>query len=111
MLAPVMAVLSLRQRRALPGTAASQKKPPLVPFFVVAFIACAALRSAGFLPDFVILASKSLQTGLLTAAMFALGTGVRLQVLRAVGPRPFVLAAASTAWVASIALVGVMIVN
>ena len=54
-------------------------------------------------------AAGVVQTVLLTAAMFALGTGVRVATLRKVGAQPFVLAAASTAWVAGIALVGVQV--
>ena len=50
-------------------------------------------------------------TGLLTAAMFALGTGVHVSIFKKVGVRPFVLAAASTAWVAVIALTGVLLAN
>ena len=44
---------------------------------------------------------------LLAAAMFALGCGVRLGLVRQVGVRPFVLAALSTATVALVCLAGV----
>jgi len=37
--------------------------------------------------------------------------GVRLSVIRGVGARPFVLAAISTVWVATIAYVGVVLVS
>ncbi|MFC9788167.1 YeiH family protein [Rhodococcus sp. NPDC127528] len=112
MLAPVMAYLGARQRRNVDGSGkANSKQPPLVPMFVVAFIGCVALRSSGMLPDVVIAQAKVLQTALLTAAMFALGLGVRVTLLRSVGPRPFVLAAISTVWVAVVALIGVWIVS
>ncbi|BCN79913.1 YeiH family protein [Prescottella equi] len=110
MLAPVMAVIGLQQRRRSDGTTAGTR-PPLVPLFVVAFLACAALRSTGVLPDGVLSVAKVVQTALLTAAMFALGTGVHIATIRKVGPRPLALAAMSTVWVAAIALVGVLIVN
>ncbi|MFD9678373.1 YeiH family protein [Rhodococcus sp. NPDC059969] len=109
MLAPVMAFLSIRQRTMADNTAA--KRPPLIPLFVVAFIGCMGLRSTGILPDELLGLAKTAQTILLAAAMFALGLGVRLSVIRGVGARPFVLAAISTVWVATIAYVGVVLVS
>ena len=52
-----------------------------------------------------------LQTGLLAAAMFALGTGVKVRNLLQVGPRPLALAGLSTVLVAAIALGGVILVS
>ncbi len=54
--------------------------------------------------------AQEAQTALLTAAMFALGIGVRISLLRSVGSRPFVLATLSTVWVATIALAGSLLV-
>jgi len=108
MLAPVIAVVSIRQRR-MTDQAANIKRPPLVPLFVVAFLACAALRTTGILPSGILAGAKLTQTAFLTAAMFALGTGVNIAALRKVGMRPFVLAAISTVWVAGIALTGVLL--
>ncbi len=110
MLAPVMAVLSVRARR-MSADSADAKHPPLVPLFVLAFVGCAALRSTGVLPEALLGYAKLVQTGLLTAAMFALGTAVQVSTLRKVGGRPLVLAAISTVWVATIALVGVLLVG
>lgn len=111
MLAPVIAVLSVRARRMSAGPATGAKRPALVPLFVLAFVACAALRSTGMLPDVLLQQAKLVQTGLLTAAMFALGMGVHVATIKKVGGRPFVLAAISTVWVASIALAGVLLVG
>ena len=106
MLAPVMAVLSLQQRRE--GTA-DGKRPPLVPLFVLGFLAMVLLRSAAPVPAGVLELGGLLQTGLLAAAMFALGTGVRLRSLLRVGARPLALAALSTLLVATLALGGVLL--
>lgn len=106
LLAPVVTVLGLQARRrsaSVPGS----RRPALVPLFIVAFLACVLLRSSGLLAPVVLDGAGVAQTVLLTAAMFALGTGVRVATLREVGARPFVLAAASTVWVAGIALVGI----
>lgn len=110
MLAPVMAVLSVMQRRRSIEQSTTSTRPPLVPFFVVAFLVLVAIRSTGILPAGFLSAASWLQTALLTAAMFALGAGVRVATIKKVGVRPFILAAASTVWVALIALVGVVLV-
>jgi uncharacterized integral membrane protein (TIGR00698 family) len=107
MLAPVLAVISVSRRRALKGMDAGGKRPPIVPLFVVGFMAMVLLRSTGIVPASVVAAASGVQTALLAAAMFALGAGVRISMFRRVGVKPFVLAAGSTAVVTSVALVGV----
>lgn len=121
LLAPVVAVLSIRQRRlgrAAAGTAEasgeaveqrSTRLPPIVPPFVVGFLAMVLLRSFVPLPDGVVSAGGVAQTWLLAAAMFGLGCGVRVRALLRVGLRPFALAALSTLLVATIAGVGVAV--
>lgn len=106
MLAPVMAVLSMQQRR---HGAKDGKQPPLVQLFVVVFLVMVLVRSFVPIPEPALEAGSLLQTLLLAAAMFALGTGVKLSLLRKVGLRPFLLAALSTALVASVALGGVLL--
>lgn len=106
MLAPVITVLSARRRRICAG-AVGAGRPPVVPPFVIAFVACAGLGSTGWLPEPVLTGAHWVQTVLLTAAMFALGTGIRAELLARVGPRLFLLAAAATAWIAGLALLGV----
>ncbi len=104
MLAPVVTVLSIRQRR-LTGEAGS--RPPIVPLFVIGFIACAVIRSTGVLPDVVVDVGHHVQVALLTIAMSALGMGVRASVMRGVGWRPFAQALLGTILVAGVALGGV----
>ncbi|MFX4273166.1 YeiH family protein [Propionibacteriaceae bacterium Y1685] len=115
MLAPVLAVLSAR-RRAVQRTGSHEgrtegRRPPIVPLFVVGFLAAATLRTAEVLPAPVLAAGQTLQTVLLTAAMFALGCGVRINRLRRVGWRPILLAAMSTVLVSGIALGGAVTVG
>jgi uncharacterized integral membrane protein (TIGR00698 family) len=119
LLAPVLAAISLRERRLRPLARAEaadssaapgrRARPPLVPLFVVGFVALMALRTTGVVPSGVLSLAKWGETALLTIAMFALGTGVRAASLRRVGPRPFVLAAATTAWVATVSLGGILL--
>lgn len=106
MLAPVMAVLSLQQRRE---GRTDGRRPPLVPLFVLGFLAMVLLRSFVPLPEVVLEGGSLLQTALLAAAMFALGTGVKVRNLLQVGSRPLALAALSTLLVATLALGGVLL--
>lgn len=121
MLAPVLTVLGLLMRRrtaaelaangGVGGELAQSKRPPLVPFFVASFIVLVLVRSSGIVPEAVLDVAKFCGTALLTAAMFALGAGVRIATMKKVGPKPFVLAAGATVWVAAIALGGVLLVG
>lgn len=108
MLAPVMAGVSLWRRRAADGS--SGHRPPLVPLFVGGFVVAVLLRTTGTVPAGVLQGAKMTQTVLLAAAMFALGLGVRVAALRAVGPRPLLLGILSTLSVVTIAGVGVWLV-
>lgn len=108
MLAPVMAVLGVRERRR---GGADGKRTPLVPLFVLGFLAMVLLRSFVPLPGVLLDVGSVLQTTLLAAAMFALGTGVKVRKLLHVGTRPFALAALSTVLVAAIALSGVLLTH
>lgn len=105
LLAPVVAVLSVRQRRL--GHGAEGKRPPIVPIFIIGFLAMVILRSTLPLPEGVLATGNFLQTALLSAAMFGLGCGVKIRNLIRVGARPFILATASTILVAGIALGGI----
>lgn len=110
LLAPIVAVLSIRQRR-LGYTAPNGKRPPLVPVFILGFVLMVVVRSTLSLPEGVIAAGNLLQTALLSAAMFGLGCGVKIRSLIRVGATPFVLAGASTVLVAGIALAGVLLTH
>ncbi|RRD06333.1 YeiH family protein [Arachnia propionica] len=107
LLAPVIAILSLRQRRIAQRNSSRTKLPPIVPPFVLGFLAMVCLRSFVALPQPVLDLGAILQTTLLAAAMFALGCGVKIRALCRVGPRPFALAALSTVLVAGIACTGI----
>ncbi len=109
MLAPVIAVLGIMQRRSS-SRDASVKAPPLVPLFVLGFLAMVALASLEILPASVLDVAQVIQTACLAIAMFALGLGVRFSSLLTVGPKPFVLGLISTVLIAAIALGGVLLV-
>ncbi|MFD5867567.1 YeiH family protein [Corynebacterium sp. NPDC060344] len=123
MLAPVLAVVSIMERRRIRAQSGKTSKsgksgasivtgepvtlPPVMPLFVAGFLAMVVIRSTGLVPVVVIEVAGVAEQWLLGAAMFALGTGVRASLLRSVGAAPFVMAALTTIVVASIGLIGV----
>lgn len=116
MLAPVIAILSVMERRRatasdVTATASAAQLPPIVPLFVAGFLAMVVVRSFVPVPEIALDIAGVVQTLLLSAAMFALGCGVKVRALVKVGPRPFVLAALSTILVASLALTGMLLVG
>lgn len=100
MLAPVLAAVSLAQRRE--GDAAN--RGPLVPLFVVGFAAAVLLRSLGLVPAEALAVAELAQAALLSAAMFALGCSVHWRVLHRAGGRTVALAALATAVVTVLGL-------
>lgn len=107
LLAPVIAALA---RRGDGAARAGATRPPLVPWFVVAFLAAVLVRSLGVLPVPVLQAARPVQVVCLTAAMFALGTGVRGRLLARMGARTAVLAVAVTLVVAGLGLAGAVLI-
>jgi uncharacterized integral membrane protein (TIGR00698 family) len=103
MLAPVAAALSWRLRRS--GSSAV-KRPPIVPLFVLGFVALVAVRSLIPVPAEALGAAQSVQTFLLATAMLALGAGVRIRSLVRRGGRTLALAACSTLVVGAVGLAG-----
>lgn len=108
LLAPAMAALGWRQRRQRQATKSETKVkiPPVVPLWVALFLAMVALRSTNILPAVVLTDAKYIQTLLLAAAMFALGTGVKLSLFRRVGGATLWCGAVSTGIVATVGLLG-----
>ncbi|MFT4295715.1 MAG: putative sulfate exporter family transporter [Micropruina sp.] len=101
LLAPVLAVISFGQRESSGGVRGGQ---PVVPLFVAGFVAAVGLRSLGVLPAPVLQLAGLLQTGLLAAAMFALGTSLHASVLRRAGLKPILLGLIATVVVALLGL-------
>ena len=102
MLAPVLATLSWRNRRQ--ASAAVASRPPVVPLFVVVFIALAVLGSAVNLPPLVLALAKMVQVLALASAMFALGCGVHASALRTLRRQEVMLGIMAAAIVAVLAL-------
>ncbi len=109
MLAPMVAMVSfLARRRSQINQDSGGRRPSLVPLFVLGFLAMIVVRSTGVLPQEVLDVFKVITTAMLAAALFGLGTAVRVRVLLATGPRALVLGAVSTVTIAAVAYVGVL---
>ncbi|NEA28241.1 YeiH family protein [Actinomadura bangladeshensis] len=102
LLAPMVAGMGVVERRA--GGAAGGRRPPIVPLFVAGFLVMLLLRSAGAVPVPVLAGAKEVSTVLLAAAMFGLGTSVRVRSLLRTGRRGLLLGLLSTALVGAISL-------
>jgi uncharacterized integral membrane protein (TIGR00698 family) len=112
LLAPIVLILSIRHRRYLTSqgeSATNSEKVPLIPFFVLGFIAVAIVQNTVNLPvrlhDDIVLTSKLL----LGAGLVSLGSSVRWRAIRAIGARPMVMGLMAWVIVGSVALAAVQI--
>lgn len=70
------------------------------PWFAVFFLVCIGINSLGIIPKPVVDNINTLDTFMLTMAMCALGMETSLEKVRAVGPKPFLLAGLLSLWLA-----------
>ncbi|WP_255354467.1 YeiH family protein [Angustibacter sp. Root456] len=110
LLAPLIAGYSIIKRRRGVRTV-SDKRPPVVPLFVVGFVAMVALRSTGLLSPSVLSALKIVTTLLLAGALFGLGTSVHMGSLIRTGGRAIALGAVSTLVAAGISLLCITVLT
>jgi uncharacterized integral membrane protein (TIGR00698 family) len=107
LLAPVVATVSVHRRVTDPERASGARRPPVVPLFVLGFLACAVLRTTGLIPAEVLSLISHLQVGALGIALFGMGAAVQLSTLfRRSGP-VLVVAAVSTVFIAGVSLGGI----
>nr|WP_281381963.1 putative sulfate exporter family transporter [Nocardiopsis mwathae] len=113
LLAPLIVAVNLWRRYAEPSAsaaAATGKRPPIVPLFVIGFLAAVAVGSTGAVPAPVMGPVGVLQTVLLSAGLFAMGTGVRLTALARSSGRSIALGALSTLLILGVTYVGLVLV-
>jgi uncharacterized integral membrane protein (TIGR00698 family) len=111
LLAPVVAAVSVRRRLASGDADPGGKRPPVVPLFVLGFVACVAVRSTGTVPAGALEVISQVQVAALAAALFGMGAGVRLRSLLRGGGPVLAVAAASTVFIAGLALAGVLLLG
>ncbi|UQI43476.1 putative sulfate exporter family transporter [Streptomyces sp. HU2014] len=110
LLAPLVAAVavSVRNRRRGPAKA-SGKRPPLVPLFVLGFLAMVAVRTTGWLPGGALDLAGHAQELLLAAALFGLGSAVHLPSLARTGGRVAALGLCSWVVIAGASYGGVLL--
>jgi uncharacterized integral membrane protein (TIGR00698 family) len=113
LLAPLVAGISLSRHRKSGGARGDNagRRPPLLPLFVGGFLVSIAVASTGLLPASVLDAAKTLQGVLLAAALFGLGTGINLPLLRRTGGRALILGLLSWLLVAVVSYTGVRLIT
>lgn len=82
-----------------------------IPLFVLGFLGAVLVRSTGLLPGGLLSIAETMSNIMLTAAMFALGTGVDLRRLVSTGARALALGAISTAIAIAVSLAGVLLLT
>jgi uncharacterized integral membrane protein (TIGR00698 family) len=85
MLGPIVLGLSVARRKGGAATGATVPIGRLVPWFIVGFLALAAVRATGVVPESVVEAARVVSGALTIVAMAALGLGVDVRVLGRVG--------------------------
>jgi Predicted membrane protein len=108
LLAPMVAVVSLLRRRGS-RSVAIQKRPPIIPLFVVGFIIMIGVATTGLIPEAALGLIKVLQQFLLTSAMFALGLGVHIKSLIHLGFRPVLLSFLATLTICGVVGCGILL--
>ena len=116
LLAPLVMAVSLRRRHtatvaANNGDARVEERPPILPLFVVGFLAAIVLRSTGALSADTLGNIASLEKIVLTVALVGLGMGVNVQRMRRLGGRPLVLGLLAWVLVAGAAFAGTALVS
>jgi uncharacterized integral membrane protein (TIGR00698 family) len=106
MLAPVTTVIGLRARR---GAASGVRRPPVLPVFLIAFVAMVVIRSTGKVPADVLQDVSAVKDLLFAAALFGLGTAVRVRLLVRTGHRALLLGLTSWVLIAGVSYAGVLL--
>jgi uncharacterized integral membrane protein (TIGR00698 family) len=105
MLLPVIALVSWLTRRQLaeqaPGAAPGQR-PPVLPWFAVAFAALVVVNSSGWIPSALVGAGQWASQSCLIASMAAVGMKTHLKDILTVGWKPVVLMVVETLFLAAV---------
>ena len=117
LLAPLVAAVSFARYRKLNRANVTNpitqktKNPPIVPIFIIGFIAAISINSSFNLPSEFLSDVKWVEKSLLACALVGLGAGVDTRKLRRVGTRPLALGLTSWALIATLSAIGVLLLN
>lgn len=114
-LAPMVAIAGVMTRRRDAGsdspTGTKVKLPPIVPGFIIGFVALVAVRSFVPLPGEVLDVATIVQDILLGAALYGLGSAVRIRDLFQSRGSAVIMALCSWALIAGLAYAGVQLLS
>jgi uncharacterized integral membrane protein (TIGR00698 family) len=102
MLLPVILLASVLTRRM--GQGAGGERPPLLPWFIVAFAALVAVNSIGVLPKALLAAGNDVSRWFLVASIAGIGMKTHLKDVATVGLKPVLLMVGETLFLALLAL-------
>lgn len=108
MLAPIVLVISLATRMQVSEDHDLGKKPPLIPVFVLGFLALAAVNSMGLIPAFVTDVLSEISRWALLIAIAAVGMKTSLKKVLDVGGQAITLIVAETLFIATLIIVGII---
>ncbi|PHX93268.1 MAG: putative sulfate exporter family transporter [Acidimicrobium sp.] len=117
LLAPLVAGVSFarRQKQKIAQTTRPSneniKLPPVVPLFIIGFIAAVTINSVFNLPNSVLSDAKTIEKALLASALVGLGAGVDARKLRRVGSCPLALGLISWLLIATLSAIGVKLLQ
>ena len=106
LLVPVVLLLSLKFRRQ--GESAAAARPPLLPVFLMGFVALVVVNSLGLIPSAVTGWLSSLSRWCLVVAIAGLGVKTSFQDLAELGWRPVALMIGETLFLAALILGGLL---
>lgn len=109
MLAPFVLILTLILRRTHPEGGDGGKRPPLIPGFVLMFLALVVVNSLGLLPAIVRDASAAVSKWALLTAIAAVGVRTELRRFKAIPPQSVALIILETVFIAAWALLGLRV--
>ena len=111
LLAPMVAIVgTLRHKREVQAQG-SDRRPSIVPLFVIGFVAAILLRTSNLIPTTILGVAKTVQQVLLVAALYGLGTGIQFSKMRHTGGRALILGVLSWILIGTIAFFGVRLQN
>ena len=105
MLLPVIVLAVLMSRKFNKEAPAGAERPPLLPWFAVAFAVLVAMNSTGFVPHPVQEFGNSASRWFLVLAIAAIGMKTQLKQIAAVGIKPVLLMLGETLFLAGLVLV------
>ncbi|EWT00253.1 membrane protein [Intrasporangium oryzae NRRL B-24470] len=111
MLAPVVAAVSVVQRMRSSARSSEGGRAPVVPLFVLGFLACVALRSTGLVPQSALGWITQIQVAALGAALFGMGCSVKIASLAKRSGSVMVVSAVGTLFVGGVTLAGILLVS